>query len=166
MVRGGLAVLGFLSWRRMATCESAEMSVRHKNGAMSRWPARAPTCHMPEATLLVETKAAPQGEEHPRSIVDTAAFVSLANNFLNAIGQNGCFKRLVSLFPIAFGYAEQDLLDQPFVSFIHPADAPATCAALSSSRVENRSLRWKTAFAVWTRRTVAWAGQLFPPLTA
>jgi PAS domain S-box-containing protein len=53
-----------------------------------------------------------------------------AADLLTAIGRDGCFKRMAPTFPPAFGYIEAELLDQPFITFIHPADQAATRAAL------------------------------------
>jgi PAS domain-containing protein len=58
------------------------------------------------------------------------AFVLPASELLTVIGQDGCFKCVVPAFLPAFGYVEAELLDRPFLSFIHPADRPATLAAL------------------------------------
>jgi PAS domain S-box-containing protein len=49
---------------------------------------------------------------------------------LTVIGPDGRFKHLAPRFAPTFGYAEAELLEQPFISFIHPADQAATRAAL------------------------------------
>ena len=49
---------------------------------------------------------------------------------MTVIGWDGCFKRLAPLFARTFGYAEEELLDRPILSFIHPADSAATNTAL------------------------------------
>jgi PAS domain S-box-containing protein len=54
----------------------------------------------------------------------------LATDLLTVIGGDRCFKRFAPSFPHAFGYTEAELVDQPFITFIHPADRAATSAAL------------------------------------
>ena len=88
-----------------------------------------PIDYVPNTTPVEDASAVARGEKHPPSAVDVA-FVSPANNLLTVIGWDGCFKRVAPLFPPAFGYAEDELLDRPFLSFIHPADTAATSTAL------------------------------------
>ena len=61
---------------------------------------------------------------------DPRAVVLPARDLLTVIRQDGCFKRVAPALLPAFGYAEAELLDRRFLSFIHPADRPATRAAL------------------------------------
>ncbi len=61
---------------------------------------------------------------------DPSVFVGPASDLLTVIGQDGCFRRVAPPFPNAFGYLESELLDRPFLSFVHPIDRPATLAAL------------------------------------
>jgi hypothetical protein len=55
---------------------------------------------------------------------------TIAADLLTAIGRDGCFKRLAPRFPRAFGYRKTELLNQPFLLFIHAADRAATSMAL------------------------------------
>src|SRR5438477_7206302 len=89
----------------------------------------APT--MTSARPRTETKrrepdSASNGDEHRRPV----PFVSPASDLLTVIGRDGCFKRVAPTFPPAFGYVEAELLDQPFLTFVHPDDVAATSAAL------------------------------------
>jgi PAS domain S-box-containing protein len=113
----------------MVTCESTQTSERDKDGATSMASAR-PTGYRPNASPIQKANPASEGDEHPLSLVDHAPFVSPANDLLTVIGRDGCFERLAPLFPPAFGYAEGEVLDRPFLSFIHPADTRATSTAL------------------------------------
>jgi PAS domain S-box-containing protein len=70
------------------------------------------------------------GEEQPPPAEDHAPSVSLATDLLTVIGRDGCFQRLAPGFPPVFGYTEAELLDQPFLLFIHPTDRVATSGAL------------------------------------
>ena len=89
-----------------------------------------PTGYRPNESPVQTANAASDGQERPPYLVAPAPFVVPANELLTVIGRDGCFKRLAPLFPPAFGYAEQELVDRPFLSFIHPADTAATSAAL------------------------------------
>jgi PAS domain S-box-containing protein len=64
------------------------------------------------------------------STAEPTSFVSPATGLLTVIGRDGCFKHLAPTFPPAFGFSQGDLLEQPFISFVHAADRPATDAAL------------------------------------
>ena len=70
------------------------------------------------------------GREPPSSVLEHVPPILPASNLLTVIGRDGCFKRAAPRFPPAFGYAEEELLDRPLLSFIHPADTPAASAAL------------------------------------
>src|SRR5947209_6413463 len=95
--------------------------------------------HRPTTRNERATNAAAYADQRPPRAEDPAPFVSLATDLLTVIGRDGSFQRLAPVFPHAFGYAEADLLNQPFVSFVHPADRASTNAALAKlSRGERR----------------------------
>jgi PAS domain S-box-containing protein len=71
-----------------------------------------------------------KGGERAPPLVGHAPFVPPATDLFVVIGRDGAFKRLAPRFPQAFGYTEAELLDQPFVSFVHPGSAAGTRAAL------------------------------------
>jgi PAS domain S-box-containing protein len=71
-----------------------------------------------------------RNDERSLSDEDLTEFVLPSSDVLTVIGQDGCFKRVAPALLPAFGYVEAALLDRPFLSFIHPADRPATRAAL------------------------------------
>ncbi len=89
-----------------------------------------PTGHRPMASQVRRPNSVSNGAARPPPAEDRAPFVSLATDLLTAIDREGCFKWLAPRFPQAFGYTEAELLDQPFMTFIHPADRAATSAAL------------------------------------
>src|SRR5438067_8872676 len=60
----------------------------------------------------------------------SAHFFSLSLDLMRASGRDGCFRRVNPAFARTFGYQEVDLLDQPFISFVHPDDRDATIAEL------------------------------------
>jgi PAS domain S-box-containing protein len=95
-----------------------------------RMASARPTGHRPIGSQVRGANPVSNGEDRQPPAEDRAPFVSLATDLLTVIGPDGCFKRLAPRFPQAFGYIEAELLDQPFLTFIHPADRAATSAAL------------------------------------
>src|SRR5579859_3451236 len=55
-----------------------------------------------------------------------AQFFSLTLDLLSVSGRFGYFQRVTPAFVRAFGYTEAELLDQPFIVFVHPDDRSAT----------------------------------------
>src|SRR5450631_847948 len=55
-----------------------------------------------------------------------AHFFSLSLDLLSVSGGDGYFQRVNPEFMRTFGYTETELLDQPFISFVHPEDRGAT----------------------------------------
>lgn len=66
----------------------------------------------------------------PRSAGEPSPFISPPTDLLTVIGRDGRFEQLAPAFPPAFGYIEAELVEQPVVGFIHPADRAATRATL------------------------------------
>jgi PAS domain S-box-containing protein len=128
------------------------------------------TSHRPIANDVREIDWASTTEERTPRAGDGAPLVSLAAGLLSLIGRDACFKHLAPTFPPAFGYTEPELLEQPFISFIHPADRTTTSAALDKLAqgeptlgLENRfrckdaSYRWLTWTAVPTPEGLLYA---------
>src|SRR5216683_2139504 len=105
--------------------ESDRPSPRATSMASARPAGRRPT-----ASQVRGTNSVSNGEERAPPAEDRAPAVSLATDLLTVIGRDGRFKWLAPRFPPAFGYAEAELLDQPFISSIHLADRAATSTAL------------------------------------
>jgi PAS domain S-box-containing protein len=95
-----------------------------------RMASARPTGHRPIASQVQGANPVSNGERRQPPAEDRQPFVSLATDLLTVIGPDGCFKRLAPRFPYAFGYTEAELFDQPFLTFIHPADRAATSAAV------------------------------------
>ena len=89
-----------------------------------------PTGQGPTVSRIRETRSLTTGEGRSPPADHRAPFGSLAIDLLTVIGRDGWFKRLAPRFPQAFGYTEAELLDAPFISFIHPLDCAQTSAAL------------------------------------
>src|SRR6185503_10537279 len=99
--------------------------------------ARAPrTAHQATPRSVTTPGDSPtEGADGPRSDNQSIAFVPAASELLTIIGRDGCFKHLAPRFPPPFGYTQQELLEQPFIGFIHAADRPATQSALEKLTV-------------------------------
>jgi PAS domain-containing protein len=95
-----------------------------------RMASARPTGHRPIARQVRGANPVSNGEDRQPPAEDRQPFVSLATDLLTVIGRDGCFKRLAPRFPHTFGYTEAELIEQPFLTFIHPADRAATSAAL------------------------------------
>jgi PAS domain S-box-containing protein len=78
-----------------------------------------------------EIRLLSNGVNHGSVAAEPTPFVSLAVDLLTVIGGDGCFRRLAPSFPRTFGYTQIELLDQPFVDFVHPADRFGTAEALA-----------------------------------
>ena len=110
-----------------------QVSLRRPSLTMDEVMSMTSACsdgHRPTTRDGGAPNAAVHAHERPPGAEDRAPFVSLATDLLIVIGRDGYFQRLGPMFPHAFGYAEADLLNQPFLSFVHPADRAATNAAL------------------------------------
>jgi PAS domain S-box-containing protein len=92
--------------------------------------ARSPA-QRPNASRVRRTNSVTNGGERLHAATDPVPFDSLATDLLTVIGPDGCFKRFAPWFPVSFGYTEAELIDQPFITFIHPADRAATSVALN-----------------------------------
>jgi PAS domain S-box-containing protein len=66
-----------------------------------------------------------EGDEEEHS---ASHFFSLSLALMSGSGRDGYFRRVTPAFTRTFGYPEAELLDQPFISFVHPDDRGATIA--------------------------------------
>jgi PAS domain S-box-containing protein len=122
--------------------------------ARARRTAHSATPH--SGTTLPESPT--DGVDRPRSDNQSIAFVPAASELLTIIGRDGCFKHLAPTFPPPFGYTQQELLEQPFIGFIHPADQPATSAALEKLAQGDPTIGLENRFRCkdGTYRRLAW----------
>jgi PAS domain S-box-containing protein len=88
------------------------------------------TGHRPTRNQIQGTNSGSNGKARPPPAEDRTPFASLATDLLAVIGRDRRFQRLGPKFPREFEYTEAELLDQPFMSYIHPGDRAATSAAL------------------------------------
>ncbi len=104
------------------------------------------------------------GEERAPPAEDRAPLVSLETDLLTVIGRDGCFRRVAPRFPRAFGYTEAELLDQPFIIFVHPADRAATSASLDKLSQGEPTLGLENRFRCQdgSYRRLAWTAMPTP----
>jgi PAS domain S-box-containing protein len=79
------------------------------------------------------------GRQYPigRTTASTDQFFDLATDMLCIAGVDGYFKVVNQVWSETLGYEDGELLQRPFVDFVHPDDRRATIAA--SSKVANGS---------------------------
>jgi PAS domain S-box-containing protein len=123
-----------------------------------------PTGQWPATSQVRGTNSVSNGEARPPPAEDRAPLVSLATDLLTVIGRDGCFKRLARRFPQAFGYIDAELLDQPFITCIHPADRAATSAALEKLSKGAPTLGFENRFRCkdGSYRWLAWTAMATP----
>lgn len=105
-----------------------------------------PIGNRPSASHVRGTSSVAKGDDVLLTPEDRAPLVSLSADLFSVIGRDGCFKRLAPRFPQAFGYSEAELLDQPVITFIHPADRGATSAALDKLSLGEPTLGLENRF--------------------
>src|ERR1700737_3141100 len=66
----------------------------------------------------------------PRPAVEPTQFFALSLDMLRGSGHDGYFQRVSPGFSRTLGYADIELLDHAFSSFVHPDDRGATIAEL------------------------------------
>ncbi|HVR37820.1 MAG TPA: PAS domain S-box protein [Thermoanaerobaculia bacterium] len=108
--------------------------------------------------------------ERRKAEADLQQFFSLSLELLCVASIDGYFKRINPAFESLFGYAREEMLERPFLDFVHPDDREATLRELSSLRrgrftvhFENRyvckdgSTRW----IAWTAAPVVDEGKIY-----
>jgi PAS domain S-box-containing protein len=101
---------------------------------------------------------------------DGGAFFALSLDLLSVSGRDGYFQRVNPAFIRTFGYTEAELLDQPFISFVHPEDRSATLDELDKLaqgqpthgfehrfRCRDGTFRWLSWTAVSTPEALVYA---------
>jgi PAS domain S-box-containing protein len=116
------------------------------------------------ASQIRRTNSVSNAEGRAPPAEDREPSVSLRIDLLTVIGRDGCFKRLSRRFPQAFGYINAELLDQPFIAFIHPADRAATRSALEKLSKGQPTLGLENRFRCkdGSYRWLAWTAMATP----
>ncbi len=73
---------------------------------------------------------AEQSNALPLSVDEPTHFFSLSLDLFSVTGRDGYFRQVNPAFTRTFGYTEAQLLEQPFISFVHPEDQAATAGEL------------------------------------
>jgi PAS domain S-box-containing protein len=110
-------------------------------------------------------RASPRGASRSAANADArAAPGSLSTELLTVIGGDGGFKRLAPWFPQAFGYTEAELLDRPFLTYLHPDDQAPTKATLDKLALGEPTLGLVNRFRCQdgSYRRLAWTAMPTP----
>jgi len=96
--------------------------------------------------------------------MDTAQirkFFYLAEDMIGIAGFDGYFKMLNPAWERTLGYSEDDLLERPFVDFIHPDDVKATQAKVSRLGDGASSVTFENRYRTHdgNYRWLAWSGR-------
>lgn len=101
---------------------------------------------------------------------DMVRFFELSPDLFCIAGFDGCFRRINSNFPRVTGYTEHELLSQPFLNFVHPADKARTIKEMSRTtqglpveRFRNRYLHHNGSVLhlEWTAKSVIAEGLIY-----
>ncbi|MBX7185791.1 MAG: CHASE3 domain-containing protein [Vicinamibacteria bacterium] len=151
---------------RLSEFESAELSLLQTRQAESE--ARDRNALLFGAILTVVVMAALGASfvlvrhylaERERAEADGARFFSLSLDILVISSQDGHFKRLSPAVTSTLGWSVEEMLERPFLDFVHPDDVAATVA-----EVERQVVRGETVFNFENRyrhkdgswRTLSW----------
>jgi len=91
-------------------------------------------------------------------------FFDLSLDLFCIAGTNGYFLRINPNFTRILGYSEQELLQRPFVDFVHPDDVAATQAAVASLNVGEPVVQFRNRYQTLegTYRWIEWNARAIP----
>jgi diguanylate cyclase (GGDEF)-like protein/PAS domain S-box-containing protein len=75
-------------------------------------------------------QVSPQEQQNLLTLKNVEQFFELSVDLLCIVGLDGYFKWLNSAFPKTLGYCITELVEQPFLNFVHPEDRLATSQAI------------------------------------
>lgn len=92
------------------------------------------------------------------SVSEESQFFNLSPNLLAIVDNSGHFKRVNQAWLQTLGYAEAELLAQPFIELIHPEDRAATLAELERSTTGTPTLAFENRYRAkdGTYRCLSW----------
>jgi PAS domain S-box-containing protein len=107
-------------------------------------------------TARVNEQRAEAEQRQAREDIDH--FFNLSLDLLCIAGMDGYFRRLNPAWEVALGYRENELLTQPFASFIHPDDLAATHAEVARLSAGARTVSFENRYrcADGTYRWLLW----------
>ena len=74
---------------------------------------------------------------------ETDRLFLLSIDLLAVAGMDGFLKQINPAFQITLGYTEEELLDRPFIDFVHPMDRPATMDTLERLKEDEAIFRFE-----------------------
>ncbi len=95
---------------------------------------------------------------------ETDSFFSVTLDLLCVAGTDGMFKRVNPAFTKVLGYAESELLSQPFFGFIHPDDVPRTQAEVEKLKVGAPTIQFENRYKCkdGSYKVLSWAASPDP----
>jgi rsbT co-antagonist protein RsbR len=93
------------------------------------------------------------------TVEDIEEFFELSLEMIGIAGYDGYFKRLNPMWTRVLGYTLEELMAEPFMSFVHPDDREATAAVAASLTVDGAELvRFKNRYRCkdGSYRTLEW----------
>ena len=122
-----------------------------------------------------EARIAPSGDDEVLIVVrntteqkqaqeELKRFFDLSKDMLCIGGDDGYFKRINKAFETTLGYTEDELLAQPFPSFVHPDDRDATLAEFDTVMTGEPTLYFENRYQHknGTYRWLAWTAHSVP----
>ena len=84
----------------------------------------------------------PGSSDHTQAYREAYRFFTLSSELLCIVGLDGYFKRVNPAFARTLSYRTEQLLNKPFLDFVHPEDKAATLAELEKLTNNTQSIRF------------------------
>jgi PAS domain S-box-containing protein len=97
----------------------------------------------------------PNGERAPSSkgdsadnSLDTSAalFVKYSMDLLVLVGFDGCFKQVSPSFESTLGWKSEEVVDKPFIDFVHPDDRERTLAEVKAHKTGHQAVQFENRY--------------------
>ena len=120
-------------WKRAVTAKSlydVEYRIRRHDGAYHFFRARGVPVLESDGTIREWVGACTDIHEERMAAVQRDQIFSLSLNLMCIARVDGYFQRLNPAFLSALGHSEKEMLNRPFLDFVHPDDREATLKAV------------------------------------